>query len=520
MSVDDTIPPDSGREDASGPRFIGHLPKRAAIEAYADDLLSDEGTRRFERHLAVCEVCRRALAERRSYDELAREAREQPPTIDWDTSGISLSLGREAVRLAEESRQASRGAEVVPLWRRPATLVAFGLAAAVLLALKFRPAAPAEPVARQEDPVPSTTHAPAPPSDIEYLPGVVVAEVRLDGDAPPFALGAEFSEGDPIDATRRERHLSFGARANLRLVDAEATLDHARVADRDEDGLSRADLRLALTRGAVGVGLPREALERGTTRVMISAAGYHFRAEATLFEVWLDERQVGLRLGEGHARVTRGDSGEFTELQGPGEWTAPRAAAEAFARVISEPQAPRAPLSVSVEGVRLDLPASRFSAGGWQVAGTRLAAGPVALSLPPGLHELTAFDRTGRAQRIELELLPETPLAANDILARLRAGRAGSLSAEEIQSVVAPSRRQLTRCYQLALRRNPDLGAHQLRMRVRVTPQGRVGRVRVLGSDDLPADLQGCLRRVGSAWRFPDPDGSLTFELPLDLRAR
>ena len=564
-------------DHASGPRRIGeHAPKRMALEAYADGLLSDEGSARLERHLETCEICREALAQRRSYDELIDASRASAPTIDWERSSIDAVLSAEARRLIEAAADTSatssstpppassedRGATVVALsrWRRPVAAAPLAAAALLLGVLWLSRPAPVAEAPSTRDRIgernadPSSESSPAAPTPLmgESFSGRVVAEIAL-GDAPDDSpdtplrdspvetmLGAELHEGDVLHARGRELHASFAPHAALRLRAGELRVEQARTGNGESP---EASLFLGLTGGTVTVVAPEPALDgdsdapgdlavHARTRVEIAAAGYRFSSTSALFEVWLDDTRVGVRVAPGgrvQIRRVQSDRAEasatedVTELAGPGEWSTALPGHVAAADPATEPASITTPLgleAVAAIRVPVTLPAGTFSAGGWQIGQSRLPAGEARVALPPGPQLITALDHHGHPQEIVLEILPETPLAAEDVLARIRAGRAGSLPPATIQEVIAPSRRQLGRCYELALRRNPDLGGHQLRMRVRVNPRGRVANVRVTGRDALPADLQGCLRRVGSSWRFPEPGGSLTFELPLDLRAR
>ncbi|MDQ3033584.1 MAG: zf-HC2 domain-containing protein, partial [Myxococcota bacterium] len=88
---------------------MSHAPKIAALRALSERALSPRARLRIERHLATCDVCRRALASITLYRRTVEDVREaEPPELDW--SRMELALAREARALSERtSERASEG---------------------------------------------------------------------------------------------------------------------------------------------------------------------------------------------------------------------------------------------------------------------------------------------------------------------------------------------------------------------------------------------------------------------------
>ena len=174
-----------------------HLPKTGALIAYADGLLSTDGIRRIEAHLADCGVCQTELSAIRAYAMVTGEIREAPaPAIDFDR--MDLTLAREAKKLISqasadpataERRSSTRPATAEPKSSAWLGAVGIAFAAAAVLMVVYWPEPPV-PVAEvpQDAPVETPEPAPVVPAEAAALDARVTlaagaVEVRPEGRA-------------------------------------------------------------------------------------------------------------------------------------------------------------------------------------------------------------------------------------------------------------------------------------------------------------------------------------------------
>jgi hypothetical protein len=122
--------------------------------AYVLDALPPAEREEFERHLAVCAECRRAVAELLPLPGLLRRVEEADrQSLLAGAPPVPPPAGLER-RLLEAARAESAGQNVVvlPWWRRTRTRVAIGLAAAAAVAV-----AVVVPLALRDEPAPPPT---------------------------------------------------------------------------------------------------------------------------------------------------------------------------------------------------------------------------------------------------------------------------------------------------------------------------------------------------------------------------
>lgn len=489
-----------------------HRPKTAALIAYAEGLLSAEGSRRLRRHLDRCETCRRELAAIELYDEMVADARRAPvPEIDFD--GMEMALAREARRVSTEIHARRQRRAWIPI-------AALAAAAAALLVVwagwPWRASRVAErpaPVAEETAPAPAPRPAPEP----AYLAPVVTLaagaahEVSSDGPAP-LEPGEELREGAQLrtgDESKLHVRLHDGTGILLE-EDGALALTEAR-----EDAV-----RLTLERGTVAQEVA--PLSNGA-RYVVLAGGHEVEVRGTRFAVSFVEGVVGVDLAEGVVEVRPPDAEPF-ELTAPARWRSD-GAREAGAPEVLEVEVPEVPTprglhADDAEGVAVTLAAPDLVR--WEVDGTTVAsAGDVRLRLSPGEHEVRGWDLRGRLHvglvPVSSEPLTVGPDALEPEAPRIRPGH---LEESEIASVLQRGRRQIQRCYEVSLRRGATVGG-RMRLRVTVGLMGEVRRARVLGLEGRGADeLRQCIGNYAGRWTFPPPGGPVTFEVPLNLTAR
>ena len=265
------------------------------------------------------------------------------------------------------------------------------------------------------------------------------------------------------------------------------------------------------------------------TAYAVASAPYTVRVRGTRFEVARLE-------GAGPAperRSARGSSwprawskveghGELRRLTAPSRWSSPEMGPDAGGA--GEVPLPYVPGAVAASDVALlRLPAMEGVAR-WQVDGAGLSGRRLALLLPVGdRRRVQGFDASGElVARTLVTLGPEGQSLNERNLTWPQEPREGTLHPDQIRPVVAQAQRRLRSCYERELRRNPSLGSQGYRLRVRVTPRGRVSQANAAGPASAPASLRACLEREARGWAFPEPAGGgpVVFELPVNLAPR
>ncbi|MEM7609441.1 MAG: AgmX/PglI C-terminal domain-containing protein [Myxococcota bacterium] len=473
-----------------------HPPKIRALLAYDAGMLSSEGEARIERHLAKCEICQRAYAEITALEQVAEEVRES--SVDVNYSAIELELRREAKSVAAELR--------VQRHRRRIGL-ALALAAAAAMALTFLPRHPG-PRGEVANGPPVPVPAPPPTPQPEALPEPMQAEaklgtlvalagaVRIDGEAA--ALGDEIAEGALIESGEGVAHVDLGAGTSF------AALPQTRLRAPE----LRADrIALELLEGRVS------SQVRTGTAYDVLAPPYRVRVQGTRFEVRRNDDDVSVTLDEGIVEVVLGDT-LVRRMEAPDRWSSRDGFDMTELGQVLTPHR----LSEGESSATLSLMGDERVVS-WRVRGLDLRGQNAAISLSPCDVVVEALDARGRVRRRTFTLLPEGGELTSTELRRPQARRA-RLDPADIAAVVNPAKRRLRVCYERELRRNnPDFsGAYSLR--VSVGADGSVRTVRVTTEDDLPPSLRSCLVRMASQWTFPAPGGTVSFDLPLNFRAR
>ena len=107
----------------------------------------------------------------------------------------------------------------------------------------------------------------------------------------------------------------------------------------------------------------------------------------------------------------------------------------------------------------------------------------------------TGAKRAPKEKSVSASVLPQRPTVE------------GSLSKSVIRKVVAQHRREIRRCYEWALERDPSL-AGRVEVQFTVSPGGRVVAVLVQKTTLDDASTEGCITRMIRRWSFPKPKGS------------
>ncbi len=474
--------------------MTGHRAKTAALVAYAEDLLSAEGRRRVEGHLASCAVCRAELAAIQLYDELVDDVREGPvPEIDFGK--MELPLAREAERISKEILDRARLRRVLPI-----TVVA--AAAAAVLVFWALPKAPEAPVAV---PAPTPTEQVEDPAPIEAVAALLTPTVTLSaGEANQ--IGGEERGLLPGDVLAEEARLRTGEDGEL----------HVRLTDGRGIGLGPStlasltrtredEIRLTLERGSLA---NEVALLRNGSTYVVLCSGYEVEVTGARFVVSYLEGVVGVDLSEGSV-VVRDPDGNDIALESPARWRSSGAAeGDPSGATIRSVHAPRIePTLATLDDLRIVR---------WEVDGLDISTlGALRLQLSPGEHEVRGWDARGR--------LFVTTLPVADTPVMLEGGamrpatphiRPGHLDPEDIHRVIGRGMRQVRRCYELSLRQGATIQG-RARLRITVGVMGDVRQARVLGLDN--PSLNQCIDNYASRWTFPTPGGPVSLEQPLNL---
>jgi hypothetical protein len=110
-------------------------------------------------------------------------------------------------------------------------------------------------------------------------------------------------------------------------------------------------------------------------------------------------------------------------------------------------------------------------------------------------------------------------LAPDELRPQAPRVRSGTLPASVIREVVTSHQSSLERCYERALRAQPDIEA-RVELQIAVDMTGEVSSVR-LGGDAIPEGMATCLSHEVERWTFPSPEGGpMTFMLPVPFAPR
>ncbi|MDD9942124.1 MAG: AgmX/PglI C-terminal domain-containing protein [Myxococcales bacterium] len=488
-----------------------HQPKLMALFALEAGALSPAARARLHRHLQRCEVCQQARADLLVYERLRGEVQQlSPPPVDWRRieAGVEAAIRETA---SGPPRRSGRPARSLG-W---ASLAMAACATLAYMALPGRPA-------RHDKMPPSKLARIDRPSENEPVTEPTLQRAWVAAHSGPFERSptrpdapghAPLREGDrlqvPLGGTV---DLNLGDGVRIRLAgETEATLTRLR----------DTHVSIELHRGTITEMVPKRTpgalveVASGDLRVVVT--GTHFEVTRS------DSGATDVQVAEGSVTVLDAPGRAVAHLSAPATWSSqprPRAAAP-----------PEQPL-------RLATPHLASDGGGWasvaltapphvkawRSGATSFAtAGELWMRAPLGPLELTAEMDDGRLVQVPLTVVEEgVSLSARRLRALVPAlapsARAGHLTRQQLVEVVARGRGRMQACYEVALRKHPDLHPNVF-LRLRLNAHGRVRRLAVDG-DGIPDQLLMCLERVARAWRFPPPGGPLSFEVPLRFRAK
>lgn len=94
----------------------------------------------------------------------------------------------------------------------------------------------------------------------------------------------------------------------------------------------------------------------------------------------------------------------------------------------------------------------------------------------------------------------------------------GGLTREQVEAVVRRNQGQLAYCYEKALQSNPKLHG-RINSRWVIGPQGNVTSARISSSSIRSGEVEGCVTRSISSWKFPRPVGGVHVDVsyPFDF---
>lgn len=484
-----------------------HAPKTAALSAFDAGALSPARRAQVEKHLSECEVCSKELAKIRLWSRESARIRAQK-VVPVDFAKMELALAREAKAQAKTASSERSNRKLVPM------LWPVAVAAAALLTLGLDRLMEPGPSVAPSPLVAAGDGPPLAPVTAEVV--LVAGDVALRGREERPRVGERLATPAVIDVATGAAHLAVSAGPSGRGSSgggvAVAALEDTTLSLLESD---EARAELELVRGSVAV---RSATGEGfhsTRRVVVLAAGYVIDAEVAVFDVELPTEgpaAVVVSVHEGRVRVT--GRGEALDLDAPARFAPPT-------RLSSPVGTSRAPslatpsLDAGGAPVRID----RAGVARWALPdGSEVEGRALSLLVPPGPLHLVAFDELGRSMPLDYVVTESGLVDEGAPLTPSAPSVAGYLEREVIREVIQPSLARIQRCYNLALRLRPDLGAARMSLRVTLSPRGEVVRTRIEGSE-VPESLQACVASEAAAWSFPPPRGPMSFDVPMAFSA-
>jgi anti-sigma factor RsiW len=473
-----------------------HAPKTAALSAYEAGALSPPRRAQVEKHLSSCDTCQGELARIRLWSRESAKIRAQK-AVPVDFSRMELALAREAKAQAQTAASERSSRKLAPM------LLPLAAAAAALLTLGL---------GRLIEPGQSPAAAPLvavheeAPADVDAVVTLVAGEASLRGTGP-LTAGARLATPTVVDVRDGTAHVAVAGEVAVAAL-AESTVA---LASSDE-----ATIELSLVRGTVAVRseVPAERGFHSERRVVVLAAGYVIEADVAVFEVDLPlegPAAVEVSVHEGRVHVT--GRGEDVELEGPAHFAPPSRVGALEAGSVRAPRLGDPTLAERGVLARIDRP----GVSRWALEdGTEVSGGPLAALIPPGPLHLVAIDDLGRRSLLDYVATDEGLVDEGAPLTPTAPTVAGYLDPDVISAAI--DRERLRRCYNLALRVRPDLGAARLSVRVTLSARGEVVRTRIEGSD-VPDSVQACVAAETATWSFPPPGGPMSFVAPLSFSA-
>ena len=472
---------------------VVHAPKVAALLAYDARLLSTEGARRVEAHLAGCDGCRRTLAAIRAYDALVDTARaEAPPEPAWER--MELALRREARTVAASARDSRQIFAASALAVAAAALLGFGIVAGA-------PVRATQPTARGDGALPTAPVEPAREriaGEVTLTAGRVTRSGELD-----VAPGARLDD-DSVIATGpgSEADVRFGAATGVAVL-ASSRVRMAR--------LRRGQVSFDVEDGSVS----SEVAHLGAGDLYEVHAGmWTARVRGTRFAVTRLGDDIEVRVAEGVVEVLRGDQLEAVVFapgvfrSSLGVWTDGDVPRVHFGPEQGEPVTLRADPRIAA----------------WLVDGRRIsAASDLRMRAPRGELSVIGLGEDGAELYRRLVPVPVGgAMVEGEALApSAPAVRAGYLDPELIAPTVRAGIRSMQSCQeQIARLREAPSGRFTLRVTIGRT--GEVQRAVLLSDGDPPpAGFAACVVEKTRNWTFPPPTGGIvTFEQPLTFASR
>lgn len=470
-------------------------PKYAALEAYARGRLSKPGTARVARHLTSCELCAKALVGIRRYEDLRRTVLEVPvPELSWERFEHALT---ESVPPALPRRSGRVFALLLP---------ALAIAAAVLIGV----------LATREPSQPLAAAAIAPSANVEdaAVEGVISfilgsVEIEIGGLSQRAMVGQSIREGVQL-------HVAPGAEVHLSLPGDTGVIAESET-DLEFTQLRAQNTVLGLKRGSV---FQKVKTLGENENFSVRFGPYQALVRGTRFRV-SHENQSSVAVFEGHVEVHE-DGALIADLYAGQAW---RTSAQATPTRHGVDRSLYGTLSDALAGAILTLPPLPGVAR-WIIDGTPVSASQtIALRVPPGPFSLVFEDTRGKRHTRQVRLGPEgsqlDETLVRDLMATHDEPRA-TLTTAQIEPVVRAGRDMFRRCYELGLKRDPELTGKFV-LSIRVASDGHVSRAQLRATDGrpIPLDVEGCVHAAARGFRFPRPTGKgfVAFEVPLNLRA-
>lgn len=495
-----------------------HRAKTAALLAYAEGLLSDEGTRRIEAHLDGCEVCQQELMAIQLYDRMVDDVSEtEVPEVDFSKMGLTLAREAKRVSLEIEAAQAPSGRW--GFWAAGALAVAAALA--LFFGGSFFGDTPSPSPRVAETPTPETTPTPdiaVEPDDLApQLTLAAGAVQRAAGEVAPtdVSVGQTLAEGDAlaVDGLAHVR-LDEGIGFVLASNDAAAETAPARVqlARADIEGVQLDLMEGRLDSTVAGEDARVEGWRRESTFVVL-AGRYEVRAQgahgSVRFVTSYIDGDVTVGAHAGRLSIHR-DGNEVARLEAPGQWSSrPGSLSDA-----AEARTVRGLGAALPDADATLVTLSHADLVRWSLDGTDIAhGGPVRLRVRNGSHRVTGWTLAGRSVELDFEATG-APTMMDEGTLEVRPPprmRAGHLEPHVIAQVVGRGMRSVQQCWRRALRENTE--GQQGNLQVTIGSLGDVSRVRVTGLSG--AELRQCIENYARRWEFPPPGGPVTFSQPL-----
>ncbi len=514
-----------------------HASRDYALLAFAEDRLSESRANVVRAHLRSCSFCARRIASMRLLSNLGDEARDQtPPPVEFERISRALESTIEELTQANEAAHAAGTSAARPRTENGRGIrIALGvgaLAAAAVAAMVVRnfqhaqgngPAYVAEgksgPVAAAL-PHEERTHLSWIVTSVSGEPAWVTSEPGAGAAAAAqAALGVPYPNGTALVTHSGNAHVRVGPQTGFVLgertqVSVKDAFTEPTSAAQDE--VARI-IRLQLTAGSV---TSKVAALRPIDRYEVIAGDTTVHVRGTHFQVRRDESSLHVSVVEGAVDI-EGPTGVI-HVVAPGAWST-RTGPTVLAANVTLPY----PAGIDGEPLAtLDL--SRIPRmRSWDLRVPSLSAvppielmGDAKAQVPCGPVRLRGVDIRGHVFTADLTIT-QSGLVVEP--AQLRSVtpvfRSGTIDTAAVLATMQRGKGELTRCYNQALLRNPQLNP-RMRVRVRIDLTGEVTDLTPVGDAQENAAFATCVATRIRAWRFPIPvGGPATVELPLTFRA-